>query len=255
MQFDLAWHRVDGYAYEHQRRLVASGLADDASVDINQRWLETGPGELARQFVERAELTLPLVFDDLREMNVGVGVVVEGPQLFPHLMVPHLAGPEFGLWLIATEQFQRQVFESRVGDPAKFTSDAARAIELRIERNRMLNERIRAGAEAHGLTVFEVDGGDDLSAMTERVRDFFAGVLWSLPTADGQQRSRLRQRENDANVRNVQAHLAELGRCGPSSMRVPLCCECTQAGCAATTGLTPTEHGQLRTAGSLVLVH
>lgn len=66
--------------------------------------------------------------------------------------------------------FQRQVFESRVGDPAKFTSDAARAIELRIERNRLLNERIRSSAAAHGLTVFEVDGGHDLPAMTERVR-------------------------------------------------------------------------------------
>ena len=170
MQFDLAWYRVDGYAYEHQRRLVASGLADDASVDINQRWLETEPRELAREFAERAELTLPLALDDLREMDVGIGVVVEGPQLFPHLIMPHLAGPEFGLWLVATEQLQRQVFESRIGDPAKFTSDAARAIELRIERNRLLNERIRSSAAAHGLTVFEVDGGHDLPAMTERVR-------------------------------------------------------------------------------------
>ena len=141
LRFDLAWYRIDGYAYEHQDRLVARGLVDKPDDDYDRRLLTPTAEELAEQFWERSRLTVPLVPDDLRTMDGAVGVVVEGPQLFPELVAPYLAGPGSGLWLVSTEQFQRRVLGARVGDASGFTSDAQRALDNLVRRNLLLNDR------------------------------------------------------------------------------------------------------------------
>jgi hypothetical protein len=254
MRYDLAWYRVDGYAYEHQDRLIAKGLIDKPDDDYDRRFLVPTAEELADQFWKRAESTVPLVVDDLRGMDSGVGVVIEGPQLFPALVEPYLAGPGSGLWLVSTGQFQRQVLQSRLGDPSGLTSDAQRALDKRIRRNELLNNWTVAQAEASGLTVFEVDGSEDPPVMTARVVAHFAEALSTLPTArTGERRRELRQRENDATVRNVYAYLTEVGQA--AGWRVPFTCECEHLGCDAVTGLMPDEYEQARAAACPIIAH
>ena len=254
LRFDLAWYRIDGYAYEHQDRLVARGLVDKPDDDYDRRLLTPTAEELAEQFWERSRLTVPLVLDDLRTMDGAVGVVVEGPQLFPELVAPYLAGPGSGLWLVSTEQFQRRVLGARVGDASGFTSDAQRALDNLVRRNLLLNDRTMAQARARGLSVFEVDGSRDLPAMTAQVVAHFAEVLSTPPAVrSGQQRRELRQRENDAAMRNVYAYLVEVGQ--PARWRVPLVCECEHLGCDAVTGMGPDEYEHARAAARPIIAH
>lgn len=253
LRFDLAWYRVDGYAYEHQDRLVTAGLVETPTGNFDQRWLAPTAEELARQFSEWSTLTFPMVVHDLRGMGADVGMIVEGPQLFPALVEPYLTAPGYGLWLLPTEELQRRALSARTVSASRSTSDAARALDNQVRRNQLLDARTRAEAEALRLTVFEVDGSEDLPAMTQRAIAHFARAIATLPPArTDEQRRGLRRRENDATMRNMYACLAELGG-APAGLRVPFTCECGRQGCERVTGETPEEYERLRAAGQPIM--
>lgn len=256
MRYDLAWYRVDGHAYAHEARLVARGLVDQPDHDFDRRFLAPSPEELIRQFWRRAELTVPLILEDLHALGDGIGVVVEGPQLFPALVESHLPGPDHSVWLTATGQFRRTVLEERIGDSSKFTSDAMRALDKRIHRDALLDTWTRAQACQRGLRVMEVDGSEGLPEMTARVVAHLDDALSAMPAASsGQGRRLLRQRENDWAAANVKAYLAELGGAAPAGWKVPVVCECEHLGCEAMTGLTLEDVARLRAKGRPVTAH
>jgi hypothetical protein len=149
------------------------------------------------------------------------------------LVAPYLAAPEHGLWLLPTEDFQRRSLEARV----QVTSDAERALENRLARNRLLDNRTRSEAAALGLTVIDVDGRQDIEAMVMNVLP-----VDRLPRARiGSLRSRMRRAENDAMVGNVRSFRADLGPDAPPEWPVPFLCECDRLGCTELVELTPTE--------------
>jgi hypothetical protein len=206
----------------------------------DERWLAPDPEELAERFVMASQRLLPLVLEDLGALDPDVGVVAEGPQLFPSLVAPYLGSPHHGLWLLPTDEFQRRSLEARAGDSAKFTSDAARALEKRLARNKLLDDRTRSEAEVLGLRVIDVDGRQDVEAAVERVIDLLP--IDRLPRARvGSRRSRIRQAENDTMVRNVRSFRADLGPDAPPEWPVPFLCECDRLGCSKLVELTPSQ--------------
>lgn len=169
-RYDLAFYRIDARAYEHRDRLIERGLVDDdpeKSHDL--RWLEPDPADMAQGFVDTSRHLIPLILDDLSALDPKVGVVVEGPQLFPSLVAPYLASPRHGAWLLPTPEFRRRALESRSTGAAKFTRDPERALENLLTRNALLDAQTRAEGETLDLRLFEVDGSDDPPTMAERV--------------------------------------------------------------------------------------
>lgn len=46
-----------------------------------------------------------MIVDDLARLGASVTVVVEGPQLLPHLVAPLLPAPVAAVWLVPSPQF------------------------------------------------------------------------------------------------------------------------------------------------------
>lgn len=254
-RFDLAWYRIDAHGYAHRDRLIANSKlsADSAAKTHDQRWLEPTPEDLARGFIEGSELGFPLVLDDLRTMATDIAVIVEGPQLLPHLVAPHLFDPDWGLWLLPTPEFQRTALTARF-NASQATSHAERAQENLLRRNGILDGRTRSEASDLGLRVVDVDGKRDLPTMIEHVTELLMPALTEVPRArTGRQRQALRRAENDAMVTNVKAWLADIApRTPPDPLHLPFACECAQLGCTAEVERTPADYRTMRTADRII---
>ena len=250
-RFDLAWYRIDAHGYAHRDRLIANGKlsADAAAQTHDQRWLEPTPEDLASSFIEGAKEGFPLILEDLRTLAADIAVIVEGPQLLPQLVAPYLSDPDWGLWLLATPEFQRTALAARF-NASQSTSDAERAQERLLTRNSILDGRTRSEATALGLGVVDVDGSRDLPTMIEHVTELLAPALTNAPRAhNGRQRQKLRRTENDAMVTNVLAWLDDIApSTPPDPLLLPFACECARLGCTAEVQRTPAEYQAVRTA-------
>jgi hypothetical protein len=249
---DLAWYRIDARAYAHRDLLVARGRIspESATRSHDQRWLDPSPEELATSFVEGSAQLFPLILEDLRAMSTAVAVIVEGPQLLPWLVEPHLTGPDNALWLLPTPEFRRRALAAR-HTASEATSDAERAQANLLARNAILDARIRSEATDRRLRVVDVDGSRDVPAAIAHVTKLLEPVLADLPKArTGQQRSNFRQIENDAMMTNVTAWLADLGPHQPSgTLELPFACECERLGCTAELMLDPSAYEAARADG------
>jgi hypothetical protein len=252
---DLAWYRIDARAYAHRDLLVARGeiSAESVARSHDQRWLDPTPEDLARSFVEGSARLLPLVLEDLQAMPSDVAVIVEGPQLLPWLVEPHLTGKESALWLLPTDEFRRRALAAR-HTASKATSDAERAQANLLARNAILDARTRSEATALGLRVVDVDGTRDVSATIAYVTELLGPVLADAPRArTGRQRSTFRRVENDAMMTNVTAWLADLGPHRPDGpLELPFACECERLGCTAELMLGPAAYEAARDSGRAI---
>lgn len=237
-RFDLAYYRIDAHGYEHRDRLQ---IKDSRGYD--ERWLQPSPEQLAQVFVDFASRQLPLILDDLR--SVSSLVIVEGPQLFPSLIEPYVAGQGHALWLVPTVDFARSALAARRGDAASRTSDELRARENRLQRDVLLSDRCRTEAKERGYAVWDVDGSVDLPTTIDRVGDHFADAIATGPRlTTGAARQRRRRTENDDMLRNLRAYLAEVGAAARGPL--PFVCECERPGCEELVRLRPDEHDAIR---------
>jgi hypothetical protein len=234
-RFDLVLYATDAHAWEHWRRRGAPDLGSG-----DDRWLRTPPEELARQFVSGSDEVLPLILEDLDALRDGPLVLAEGPQLFPHLVAPHLASSAHGLWLMPTLKFQRWALGRR-GEPSG-TSDRERALQNRLARDAILNELIRGQASGLGLSLLEVDGSRTLHEMIDAVADYFTEQIAAGPRArDGAEHRRIRRQENVAIHSNLCSLRAQLGLAKPPVF--DFACECGTLGCRERVLLTVDEYG------------
>lgn len=251
---DLAWYRIDARAYEHHDKLVARGLVEKSDETHGDRWVNPSPQELARRFIAGSQTQFPLILDDLAAMGTQVGIVVEGPQLLPSLVAPHLASARHGVWLLPSDEFRRRALGQRVTGVER-TGDPATAYEKLIQRNKLLDAYIRTEAESLGLATFDVDVTDDLPRMLDRVGNHFSEVLAVLPRIrSGRERQRLRAYENDMMVRNAKAFFADLGA-EDAARSVPFVCECERLGCAVIIDRTLAQYDESRAAGTPITGH
>lgn len=251
MAADLAWYRVDAHAYEHRDRLIAAGVREPETRTLDERW-SVPATELVDEFLSASVEILPLIMEDLAAMNSGVAVIVEGPQLLPELVAPHLTDRGHALWLVPTPEFRRSALAER----PRLTRDRRAGLERLLERNALLDDMIRTQANALDLTVVTVDGRRDLSAMVDSIRDYFAPAVRSLPRfRSGEHRRRVRKIENDAMVGNIRSFLADMGSQAPPPRPHLFCCECEQLGCASLVECTLDAYDALRDADMPVIQH
>jgi ATPase family associated with various cellular activities (AAA) len=101
-RLDLRLYPVDGYTYAHARRAESGGypLMQAVNEMTPAQRQEGTAAELAERFTAASAERLIMILDDLRALGDGPTVLVEGPQLFPHLVAPLPGSPRHGLWLL-----------------------------------------------------------------------------------------------------------------------------------------------------------
>jgi hypothetical protein len=226
-RFGLRVFPLDAFWYSHVARL------SEHEPDPDEQWLGSTPAEQAAEFESVARRRWPLVLGDVAGLPDRPPVVVEGPQVLPDL-VP--AGDP-AVFLVATAQFQRSVLERR---PLPSTGDPRRALDYRIEKDRLFAERIAGSARRRGFPVVTIDGSRSVDEVITVVEQALPGLR--VPGGDPGEVSAARRWENDIVADNIRSWLATAHVPPDLPPSYPFACECGRPGCATLIALSLTEY-------------
>jgi hypothetical protein len=137
-----------------------------------ETWVELPVEELVGATLAYSRERIELIAKDLQPLSRRSMVVAEGFQLTPEVVAPLIQSPYQAVWLLPSVSFQRSTFlrSPQAWAMPSRTSDPKRAQSHRLERDRLIVERIREQAVARGLSVIDVDGTktiEEVRAMVE----------------------------------------------------------------------------------------
>jgi hypothetical protein len=141
------------------------------------------------------------------------------------------------VFLVAAVEFQRSVLESR---PLPKTTDPARALAHRIEKDRLYAERVAHLAAARGFPVIRVDGTQPVSAILALVEDAFVDSN-RFDVAEADVRA-ARRWENNVVADNIRSWLATPHVPPQWPATYPFACECGARSCDAIVELPLTAY-------------
>lgn len=162
-------HEMDHFRRADPDRHPALWAAHPDRMGPEERWLGSPPSEMARETVACWTERFWMAVDDLLVMSRDTPIVAEGPGLFPDCVAPLLTRRSQAVWLVPDEAFKRASVYRRGKLKDVPVSDVSRAIENLIQRDLLMNQHIRERAAALDVLLIEVDGTEDVDAMTARV--------------------------------------------------------------------------------------
>jgi hypothetical protein len=233
----LRVYNSDAYTWEHHDKAVARAYPAAAkweSMTPDEAWLGE-VGEMVALSIAANEERCRLMIEDLEALSPSPLVVAEGTPLFPWLISDRLATRDHAVWLVPTPEFQRARLMDRPGHEWTRTSDPDRALSNRIERERVIGERIEEAALRKGLHLVPVDGSKDLLEVAAAVEAILEPAIAAGPRAStlGERRA-LRRDENLQVHRQVSTYFERRPGAGdPETSPVPFVCECGAGGCDA----------------------
>jgi hypothetical protein len=221
----------------------------------DERWLDMNAAEMAQFSLEMNTERFRKMVDDVLALPRSPLVVMEGTPLLPWLVEDYLDSTENAVWLIPTPEFQRERLFERPTTTWDETSDPARALANRIEREHRVTEAIERAAEERGFTTLRVDGTRDLSRMQVAVEEAFRPVLARGPSAETrEERQGMRRAENEIVLRQVRTYVERVPAAGTrESFICPFSCECGASGCGAQPMITIAEYERLLEGGELLV--
>jgi hypothetical protein len=216
------------------------------SMTPDEAWL-ADIDEMVAISVAANEERCRLMVEDLEALPRSPLVVTEGTPLFPSFVAPRLAGRDHAVWLIPSPAFQSTRLRERPSHTWQQTSDPERAVENRIERERLVGERIEAEAAARDLRVIRIDGSRSLFEVAQEVEAAFADVIARGPVASSPSERRAIRRDDNLQVHSqVSTYFERMPGAGdPAASPVPFACECGAAGCDASVEATLAGAGRI----------
>ena len=178
-------YATDDVMADHARRSSRDDsplLQKFMAMDMDERWVSRSPQEMFETFHWFRGEGFNLIIEDLCRLdgldglNRDGGVIVEGFRLLPNLVLPLLSERNRAVWLLPTNDFRREVVESRGGTSWGFiakTSDPQKALHNLLERDRMFTDMLREDAARLNLHAIEVDRTTTEDDLTQRVTELF----------------------------------------------------------------------------------
>jgi hypothetical protein len=249
LRLDLRFYPLDGHNYVHVRRAASGGYPLTLAIgrqSAAEMWRQDA-AVLAESFAAVSAERVQMACADLRALGTGPTVIVEGPQLFPSLVVRLMRSPRHGLWLLPTAEFGYRGVVERGGGRSEATG------RRRLERDVLLTQMHRAQAAELGLPVLDIDGSLSLAQVEQLVADRVTSLPGGITqAANDRERQRIRQAENAMHVRQLLGWWADTGPARmPDPPVFPFSCECGLPGCTQLVRLPVTEY-ERRSAGGPV---
>lgn len=117
-----------------------------------------------------------LVLKDVAALPTDRPLLVEGTCLLPAYVMPYLAGPRHGLWVVPTEAFQRRRYPQRgawVQGILQQCADPDAALRNWMDRDVAFARWVAGEVRARGLRVMEVDGSRTIAQGADEVAAHF----------------------------------------------------------------------------------
>jgi hypothetical protein len=137
---------------------------------LDERWVQTTPETMFQTILATNDERFPMILDDLRAMPTRPMIVVEGPRLFPHLVVPMLTSRDQAVWLMPTEAFAQESATRRDKPHGRFaSSDPERFRQNFLGRELLLRDYIRKEIAAYDGSCIEVGGSRAIEEIARQV--------------------------------------------------------------------------------------
>lgn len=154
---------------KHPRMSRASGSTWD---DV---WMHPVEYLIEREFAFYHE-EFEMIIEDLLTLPSDTPICAEGAALLPECVLPLLNDHSQAIWIVPTEQFQRQEYARRewVQGILAQCSLPEQAWENWMGRDAGFARKIALQAERLGFTVLEVDGTQSLQSNAEQVAEYLS---------------------------------------------------------------------------------
>lgn len=176
-RYGLPYYPIDDYQQAHldrcrpDRQPVMHKLA---TMDWETMWMRPVARQVAELFDFYRE-RFDMIVVDLAEMGWQRPFLVEGVALLPALLARYRVLPSRALFLIPTEDFQREHYEKRpwVDGILQSCSDPAQAFANWMQRDHQFGQEIARRAARHSYPVEIVDGSVTAATVAVQVARHF----------------------------------------------------------------------------------
>jgi hypothetical protein len=178
------WYPCDLHEHNH---LIARAdperhpaITAEFAKSADERWVQTTPDALFRAIMATNDERFPMILEDLRAMPKRPMILVEGPRLFPKLVMPLLSSSDQAVWLCPTEEFAQAMAAKRDKPQGRFASDDPERYRRNFfGRERLLRDYIRREVDAYNGARIDVDGSRSLAEVARQVDGHFARYVRS----------------------------------------------------------------------------
>ena len=157
-----------------------SAFLDALDSDPDSVWSDPSPEQMAQQMVVIFQERFEMVLQDLAALPEESSVLAEGWGLRPDLIAPHIKSPNRTVFLVPSDAFRQRQLAALERAKAPGTlglRDPERAQRNRVARDGLLAADVVARATQLRLPIIEVDGQEDVQAVTARVEEGFRPYL------------------------------------------------------------------------------
>ncbi len=146
-----------------------------AMMNPNEAFYTRDVQEQLRLYIQFFREDFSFVLKDLAA-RPNVPIVVEGNQLLPHLVLPHLRPNHKGIWIIPSERFQREQYSQRswIQELLQQTEDPAVSFNNWMSRDALFAELVQQEANHLKLNLLTVDGVKSLQENFELIEEYFS---------------------------------------------------------------------------------
>lgn len=182
LRYRLASYHVDEHEADHARRGDPErhpAMHRWNARTVDETWVDLPISILVEETFAYSRERIELIEEDLAALSGRGSVVAEGFQLTPEVVAPLIESPRQAVWLLPAPHFRRQMLLDRPEawvTPGR-TRDPQRAQAHRIERDRLVAQRVREQALARGMRVIDVDGSRTLEDVEADVEEHLEPFL------------------------------------------------------------------------------
>jgi len=148
---------------------------------IDDCWVFTTPEEMFQGILKTNDERFTMVVQDVSSMPSVPTILVEGPRLFPNLVMPYLVDVHQAIWLLPTDEFAEKSATERDKPKIRYkSSNPELCKENFFKREELLRHYIRQEVFASQLHSIDVTGFETLEETAYKIEVHFKTYLSSL---------------------------------------------------------------------------
>ncbi|ULO10125.1 hypothetical protein H1230_15940 [Paenibacillus sp. 19GGS1-52] len=177
-KYGLELYACDEHSDIHMQKISRnkqSAMHKVSKMKPNEVFYTRDVEEQLRVYLQFVREDFSMVLEDLAA-KPNLPIVVEGNQLLPHLVLPHMREKHKAIWIVPTERFQREHYSQRVWvqELLQQTDDPAVSFDKWMSRDALFAELVQQEANHLKLNLLKVDGVKGLQENFKIIVEYFS---------------------------------------------------------------------------------